>query len=222
MDIGIYSFAINSLNYGIIESQKHVFDNFNLDLHQIIEKPAMCPYQQHGDVINDIIENATEEFVVIFDIDCIPLDRKFHTKISDSIADGQTLSGAEGSSGMEGHLRDYIHAGFIGFSKSLYVECGRPSMAYYVDGRGGDTAQRFTDECELMNKNLDPWKITHSNDEVFCMHGTDVKFGHGTVYEDLIYHQFNISAEFKHTSHDQYTRNQREFISKCGDVISTS
>mgnify|MGYP000574814159 CR=1 FL=1 len=76
----------------------------------------------------------------------------FYKKICEQISDNRTLSGARGSSG--NGMRDYIHAGFFGFSKILYTECGSPSMDYFNSEYSGDTIQRFTDECIKLNKNI--------------------------------------------------------------------
>jgi hypothetical protein len=217
MKIGIYSFCTTNLNPNIAVSQRKVFEKFNLKITQFIEDPIYDPYRQHGYSINNIIKNSEEEYIIIFDIDCIPLKPDFYDRIVSEISDDNTLSGARGSSG--NGMRDYIHAGFFGFSKKLYYECGNPAMEYFTGEYSGDTSQRFTDECIKQNKNIKYWEITSSLDKVFYIPSSNIFFGHGTVYENLIYHQFQISEVSKFNNIVEFQKNQKSFIDKCNQII---
>lgn len=219
MKVGIYSFCTTNLNSEIAISQRRVFEKFKLNIHQCIENPIYDPYRQHGYSINKIITNASEDYIIIFDIDCVPLHYDFYDRIVEEISDNNTLSGARGSSG--NGMRDYIHAGFFAFSKKLYYECGNPAMEYFTGEYSGDTSQRFTDECINRNKNIKYWEITDSLDNAFYIPSKNIHFGHGTVYENLIYHQFQISEVNKFDSVVKFEQNQKTFINKCNEIIST-
>jgi hypothetical protein len=217
MNVGIYSFCTSDLNPNIALYQNKVFNKFNLKINQYIEEPTVDLHQQHGRVINKIIEQSKEDYIIIFDIDCIPLKYDFYKKICEQISDNRTLSGARGSSG--NGMRDYIHAGFFGFSKILYTECGSPSMDYFDGEYSGDTIQRFTDECIKLNRNIIYWEITNALDNVFYIPSKNEHFGHGTIYENLIYHQFQISCPLKFINSDKHIENQNTFIKKCEEVL---
>lgn len=217
MNVGIYSFCTTDLNPDIALYQKKVFNKFNLKINQRIENPTCNLHSQHGDVLNNIINNSENDYIIIFDIDCIPLSYNFYNKICKEISDNNTLSGARGSSG--NGMRDYVHAGFFGFSKKLYNECNNPQMQHFVGEYSGDTAQRFTDECLKLNKNIVYWDITYSSDKVFYIPSNKTYFGHGTIYENMIYHQFEITQNYKFVNIQTYKENQRIFIEKCKEII---
>lgn len=217
MNVGIYSFCTTDLNPDIALYQSRVFDKFNLKITQYIEDPIYDPHRQHGYSINKIITQSKCDYIIIFDIDCIPLKYDFYDKMCKEIYDNNTLSGARGSSG--NGMRDYIHAGFFGFSKKLYYECRNPSMEYFTGDYWGDTSQKFTDECIKLNKNIVYWEITSALDDVFYIPSKNIYFGHGTIYENLIYHQFQISETSKFEDYIKYKKNQQLFIEKCEKVL---
>lgn len=218
MQVGIYSFCTTDLNPEIPYYQNKVFEKFNLKITQYIENPSFDSYYQHGHCINKIINQSNEDYVIIFDIDCIPLKFDFYDRICNEISDNNTLSGARGSSG--NGMRDYIHPGFFGFSKKLYYDCRNPSLNYFTGKYSGDTSQIFTDECLKLNKNIVYWEITNSLDDVFYIPSKNIYFGHGTVYENLIYHQFQISCPQKFSNIDDFNDNQKMFVNKCKEIIS--
>jgi len=202
MSVGTYSFARSNLNKDISLYQKKVFDKFNLNLNQII-----MPWK-HGVALNKIIREANEDYVIIFDADCIPLDNSFYDILLSQIKDGDTLSGSIGCALHKDKNTAYIHPCFFGFKRSLYYECGAPSLMPYETG---DTAQKFTDCCRIKGKKIKFWNATHSNDIMWESPSLNLKLGHGTVFEHVIYHQFQIRKTQQHDS----------FIQKCKEILNT-
>ena len=204
MNIGIYSYAHSSLNDEIAFYQKLVFDKFSISIKQIISD------DNHPTILEKIICDSTEDYLIFFDIDCIPLDRIFFEKISNDIKSDCTLSGVIQCANHIDKYRTYVGASFVGFSKVLYTACGNPSMFNWDEG---DVMQRFTDECEKLKEelmvNVKYWFPTNSGDNCWNIEKYNMKYGHGTIYDDIIYHQFEIRNELQHDG----------FIRKCKEVL---
>jgi len=199
-DISIYSCASSDLNKEVLYYQKLVFEFFNLEIQQIIKEDFV-----HGLVLDNIIKNCVSENIIIFDVDCIPLKIDFLQKIIHQIKDGNTLSGAVGCANHIDSSFTYIHSCFMAFKKQLYLDCGTPSLNSY----GFDTCGKFTQVCIEKNKNIKYWNITDRGDSIWDTPDNG-KFGHGTVYENLIYDQYEIRKP-------QYST---PFIKKCKEIIN--
>jgi len=200
MTVGIYSFATPDLNKDILYYQKEVFKKFNLNINQFIATGY------HGKALMKIIDQAVEDYIIFFDIDCIPLDKSFYNILLDQIKDGNTLSGGRGCCISRNMYEDYIHPSFMGFKKSLYYECGSPNLR---GDKKNDCAQVFTNRCRDKGKNLKFWEITHSDDYVY-ENASGRRWGHGCVIEHVIYHQHEINLPQQHDP----------FFRKCKEVLN--
>ena len=206
MNVGLYSFARTDLNKEILYYQKEVFRKFNLNLTQIV---ADCDEYGHGEILNKIIQDSTNDYIVIFDIDCIPLKSSFYNILLRQIKDGNTLSGAKGCALHIDKHTAYIHPCFFGFKRSLYYDCNSPNL---MSDKNADTGQNFTHQCRKLGKPLKFWDVTQSNDITWESPSLDLKFGHGTTFEHMIYHQYQI----------RLTEQQIPFINKCKQVLNVS
>jgi hypothetical protein len=205
MNYKIYSFSNSDLNPYIRMYQKKVFDKFNLPLNQIVweknfEKygyivlnDGTIYYNDHTHFLDYIIKNETTDYLIFFDVDCIPLSESFLPKILFKISDNQTLSGAIQDNDRFG---TYVSAWFVGFSRNLYFECECPSITEI----NTDPFLNFTKECLIRNKNVDYWMPTKFDN-----------YPYGTTYEDLIYHEMQIRHEINHIN----------FINKCKSILFT-
>lgn len=202
MKIGIYSYAHADLDNQIGFYQKKVFDKLGIPLTQIISNKS------HPAALESIILRSTDDYILFFDVDCIPLTNEFLSIICSQIQDGHTLAGAIQSANHLNKFKSYVGPCFCGFSKKLYQDCGSPSFVEYVDG---DVMQRFTDKCVIFNKAVKYWMVTHSGDELWEIPSHGLKFGHETIYENIIYHQFEIRNRTQHAT----------FIEKCKSIINS-
>lgn len=207
MNVGLYSYAFNDLNCDITYYQRLVFSKFNLKINQIIfDKNSNLP-NDHALGLTEIIKTASEDYLIIFDIDCIPINKSFYNIILSDIFDKNTLAGAVGCANHIDPNKIYVHPCFMAFYKNLYFECECPSLYAYENG---DVAQRFTDVCILKNKNIKYWDVTDSDDKIWNLNPKNKKFGHGTIFNNLIYHQYQIRMKTQ----------QQCFINKCKEILS--
>lgn len=79
MTYEIYSFAHINLPKIIVDQQLKVFDKFGLKINQIINDDT------HGKNLENLIKNCKSDYIVIFDVDCIPLVKNIFDYINDDI-----------------------------------------------------------------------------------------------------------------------------------------
>ena len=199
MTYEIYSFAHISLPKPIVDLQFQVFDKFGLEINQIINDNT------HGKNLENIIKNCKSDYVVIFDVDCIPLVKNIFDYINDDIHHYDLV----GAIGCANHLNKqdiYVHPSFMFFKPTLSfgLEC-----PYLCEDNNNDVAQNFTRTCIKNNKRIKYWNNTFSTDNLWSLPDNS-KFGHGTIYEGKIYHQFEIRKLQQHES----------FINKCNQVLN--
>lgn len=199
MTYEIYSFAHINLPKIIVDLQFQVFDKLGLQINQIINDNT------HGKNLENIIKNCKSDYVVIFDVDCIPLVNNIFHYINDDIHHYDLV----GAIGCANHLNKqdiYVHPSFMFFKPNLYFELECP---YLCEDNNNDVAQNFTRTCIKNNKRIKYWNNTFSTDNLWSLPDNS-KFGHGTIYEGKIYHQFEIRKLEQHKS----------FINKCNQVLN--
>jgi len=205
MNLGIYSFAHSSLNDEIAFYQKRVFDKFSIPIKQLVSSDS------HPTALEKIIQDAKEDCLLLFDVDCIPLHPSFLDRIIKEVEPLNTLAGAIQCANHKDPKRSYVGPCFCGFSKTLYAACGRPSLSEW---ERGDVMQKFTDECRYLQRyeqvKVQYWMVTNGGDNCWDLPDDGGKFGHGTIYEGLIYHQFEIRRPEQHLP----------FIDKCKEVLN--
>jgi hypothetical protein len=195
----MHSYAHNTLSSEILKYQKMVFEFFNYTIQQHINEKS------HSENLENIIKTCNSDICIIFDIDCIPLNPHLITQIYTDLSHHNIV----GAIGCANHLHKndiYIHPLFMAFKTTLYGECGYPSLSNDDDN---DVAQKFTRECIKLNKSIKYWNNISSNDYIWDL-PNGRKFGHGTIYENNIYHQFEIRNLEQH----------ERFIQKCNQILT--
>src|SRR5882672_11661549 len=76
----IYSFYNKEVNPKVPVYQKAIFRHFGFEIEQVFNNEF-----SHGDFLNDICKRVTDtKYLIVFDIDCIPVNKKW---INDLLAD---------------------------------------------------------------------------------------------------------------------------------------
>lgn len=216
MKVSIYSYKNDDLNPNISKYQKMVFSKFGLEINQV-SGPSVkkinddYDYEDHPNALRNIIKNSNDDYIIFFDVDCVPITYDFYPKILNQIKDNRTLAGAIQCANHIDKNKSYISPAFCGFAKQLYIDCGEPS--FNTDRTpliGCDNMQRFTNVCLESNKNVIYWNVTDGGNEKWDILSHNTKFGNGTVYENMIYHQFEIRFEHQHM----------KFIEKCKEILN--
>lgn len=202
MNFKIYTYYSTAVPINIAFYQRQVFKMLG---YKIIQKYDNTNH--HGNFLNETMKTTDAEYIIFFDIDCIPLNNKALELVLKDIKDKKTLSGAAHTAN---HINEgknmYVGPFFMGLSKELYTNLGAPNLSH---GEDFDTAMLLTSSAEKQESvKIKYWYPTSCEFEKWQLyqHG---KYGIGTIYENLVYHGFEIRLK----------KSNILFINKCKQVI---
>ena len=217
----------NNRNFEVLKWHKKIFNHFRFPINYFT-----FPAQQgmsHGMAVENFIRRTIHiaDYYLIFDMDCIPLIPNFIDLVYSKICDKITLYGGVSQSnhkkGLDGTFNHpYIALANMFFSKELYLKCGCPTLSDHLER--SDNGEEFTYRCEELGfcvSQLWPKFVEGLTDEEckelnmdikykFSNVGNGMKFGFGTNYSNVLYHQFCAPAK----------RHVPMFINKCKEVLN--
>jgi hypothetical protein len=204
--IQAFSCYMNNMPENVIEYQKKIFDLFHMELNQEF---TIQPFHDYW--LNEKIKALDFDIVIFFDIDCIPLKPGLYEYIVDQISDNNSIIGVEQSSWARNP--DFIYAGLpcFAFTKQVYEKMNKPTFDL---SENYDAGGEFTWRANEYGVNVKLFKITNSlNRKWKC---GNKRFGNGTIYDDWLYHQFEVRYYSENTFEKIYTY---QFIKKCKEII---
>jgi len=193
----------------VVELQKKVFLKYGFDINQI----KVINWTTHGDAIDHFLEKITEpnEIIVLFDIDCIPLNEKI---IPIAVEWSKNNIGLFGNSQVAPKLKPphnkfiYVAPSFLVFNIDTYNRIGRPSFnETYRSDCGGELSHKIIEKGYSLNL-LMPSHAEIVNFDLDDYH----KFGYGTTYSNNTYHAFE----------SRFGKKDTFFINKCNSIINTN
>jgi hypothetical protein len=199
----IFSFYNEQVNPNVPIYQKRVFDKFGLTINQVFIKKMY-----HGTFLNRICKEVVDtDYIIVFDIDCIPLSSKWLSALLDDLLEPNTIVGCAQTAN---HLQDgknlYVSPFFFGISTKYLEELNYPDMD---NTDVYDSGQNLTEVIRAKGGNIKYWWPTHIEEPIWNLyHPEHSKFGLGTTYNDLVYHAF--------FSRDDLSQ---RFIEKCKSVL---
>lgn len=197
------TFYADNIDPRIPEMQRKVFESLGLTIHQV--KPEK--WEGHGGTIDGWLRGLDpinmNEVIVLWDIDCIPLNADI-IKLAVQYADA---GGIYGIAQKASHIpNSIIYAGpaFLAFSMKTWRELGRPTFG--CTDRS-DCAGELTHAAIEKGYGIRLIYPTHVEHPMWDLTDT-MKFGKGTTFNDSIYHAF-LSRK----------GNVEPFLRKCEEVI---
>jgi hypothetical protein len=212
----IFSFYNKDVNPDVPLYQKEVFKHFGFSINHVFNNKF-----SHGDFLNDICKKVTDtDYIILFDIDCIPTNKKWINHLLDDLLEPNSLVGAAQTAN---HLRDgknlYISPFFFAISTSYLKALNYPDMRMTEQIKKSnafpdavDAGQHLSEEVSKNGGKLKFWWPTHIEEEKWDLfHPQHPRFGLGTTYNDCIYHAF-------------YSRNNLSdrFLDKCKAILAGS
>lgn len=199
------TFYADNVDPRIPEMQKKVFETLGMTIHQI--KPTK--WEGHGGVIDGWLRGNIDaldenEIIILWDIDCIPLNAQI---IEEAIKDAGQYK-LVGIAQKASHIpNSIIYAGpaFLAFSIKTYKALGCPTFACT---NRSDCAAELTYVAREKGVEVRLLYPSHVEKPMWQLDGP-VMFGKGTTFgNNDIYHAF-------------YSRkgNEQMFLKKCEDVI---
>lgn len=225
----IFQFSIFGLERDgeIVTWQKKVFDKLKLPITQIY-----FPFEKgygHGygveHVFNQLRQENKIDYIICWDIDCIPLKEGCLEFIYEKIKDKHTLFGGTYQSNHKKKPDGTFNHPYAGppfaISSILYEKLGKPSLDHFIPR--SDTFEEATWKCEELGFSVClmwPSNVIGLNDEemrnIPCPTsksplGQGHFNGFGTTYGDgWFYHQMCAPAK----------RHKELFVKKCNEVLN--
>jgi hypothetical protein len=203
--IKIFSFYQDNISDKIVEYQKKVFDYFNINLIQEHNNDL-----NHPEYLDFKINNEDFDVIIFFDIDCIPLKHGLIEHIVNELSDNNSIIGVE-QANQHNPNNIYAAPACFGITKNVFEKLEKPSFKYI---KTHDVGGEFTIKSIEKNVNVKYFNIKKSlNKKWKC--GEKI-FGNGTIYDDWLYHQFELGRYHKHPDRKIL---EYQFIKKCKEVL---
>lgn len=203
--IEVISYYITGMNKEVVLYQQKVFDYFNIPIN--IKEDI----KSHGEFLtntaNYLVKHSDIDIVIFFDIDCIPLSQDAISHLVNKVND-DTICGIEQSCNCN-LSPNHIYAGPACLVIPLNILKQIKPLNFQTNSYC-DVAQQFTFDCEKNNIKINNLLITKCKKPQWGLGNTGKMFGIGTIYDDIIYHQFCIRD----------ANQQQDFINKCKEVIN--
>jgi len=187
----IVSFYHKHLNYEIVELQKKVFEKLEIELIQYEFEGT------HGTAIKKFLDNSDWDLITLFDVDCIPTDKKVFDTIKELVDDNTMYGNAQVS-----NAYPYAAPSFISFTKNLYKTSPHQNFEgmYYPNEHGmhveADCGEVFVKEnLRIGRKQILSYPISVV-DKKWSYGGNNeyqsFDYGNGTLFDNKTFHCFQI------------------------------
>lgn len=200
------SFYNDNINPLIAEYQRKVFDHFGLPLIQ----HKYNVDHSHAFAIDWWLRERWKHHgydnIAMFDIDCIPLNEGV-LKDADVIVNDGWLYGAAQKANHIPNSDVYCSPAFCCFSHKAYMRAKSPSFS---ETSHHDVGGHLTNEFIRSGHRARLLWPSHVENPLWDLQLGRIKFGHGTTYNNTVYHAFE--SRFNHESTSR-------FITKCKEVI---
>lgn len=203
----IITFYNEKINPIVVQYQKKIFDHFNYDLEQI----NVINWISHGKSVDDYLSTIKNEneTIVLFDIDCIPLNKKI---IHYAVNWCEENDGIFGNSQLAPNLKEpyntfiYVAPSFMVFSMKTYEKLGKPTFTTTERSDCGGEMTHFAKEKNISIKYLYPTSVDVPTFKL----KDDIWFGYGTNYENNTYHSFE----------SRFRKKDSFFLNKCKNILN--
>jgi len=205
-NVQAFSCYMNNIPERVAEYQKKVFNTFNMELTQELTD---LPF--HDFWLDKKIKSLDFDILIFFDIDCIPLKYGLYEYIVDKISDNNSIIGVEQVNQTRSSNFVYAAPACFGITKEVYEKMNKPSFGlkneYDCGGEFSWVAPEYDVDVKL-------FEIKSSlNKKWKCL---NKRYGNGTIYDDWLYHQFEIRY-FDFATQDKI--NTYQFIKQCKTII---
>jgi hypothetical protein len=197
----ITSFYTVNIHHSIVDSQRRIFELFDLPLIQ------QQSQKTHSQFLEETLKNSDKEFIIFFDIDAIPLQKDAIFLILAELVHGAVLAGAmQTAAHINNGMNNYVGPFFMGIQKNFYARCNFPSLK---ETDSYDVAGVLTHEAMNLSLPVKYWLPTDVEIKKWKLYKMGY-FGPGTTYNGLVYHAF-----------DSRSGSYFNFVNKCRKVLNT-
>jgi hypothetical protein len=196
----------NNISEKIINYQKDVFNLFGMNLIQEYTE------LDHPKYLDEKISTLNFDVLVFFDIDCIPLKPNFYDYIIQKLSGNNSILGVEQCCSSKDKNFVFAGAPCFAITKEVYEKLSKPS---FIPTDKFDTAAIFTQKARENNVDVKLIEIKTALNQKWMCNGK--YFGNGTIYEDWLYHQFEVG---RYSNHSDIKIFEYQFVKKCKEVLN--
>lgn len=201
MIVRTVAFYNDNIPEDVVNAQKSVFDKFGVHIEQVLTPLS------HPDAIDNYISNNRFDVLTIFDIDCIPLRESTTTNAIRIVTETNCIYGAIQNANYIKGSPDYAAPAFMCFSRQTYKLIGSPSFKETSRADVGAELTYLAMEKGLCVKLL---HVSHVDVPLWKL-ADGTMFGHGTNYENKVFHAFEIRKN---------QGSKELFIEKCLEILN--
>jgi hypothetical protein len=198
MVMKFHTFYTSNIPQSIIKQHLDCCNFVGVDIehHQVnYEKNFLKIYKQHGEFLNWMMINSSDDVVCFLDLDCLPYNKSILEKAYNWVVENESFCGNAQNVGHT-QMRNHVFASqsMIMIHKKAWYSLGKPNLScVFENGLAQiDTSQLLTlraDQVGFSYQLLYP--IGYDGPEEYTLSGYG-KYGKGTLYPGT-YHYFALS-----------------------------
>lgn len=160
---------------------------------------------RHPEALDDLIREIRSDIVVILDVDCVPLSTRAFTFLERNASQGFLSGAIQRANHLSNNAHLYVGPFCMAFDVEQYRKFGSPS---FNETYRGDVGEELTYRWE---QHQQPLCFMYPSSVYSPQWDIDkkIRFGYGTTYQGMFYHQFCARDP----------EQQKMFIQKCTSIL---
>lgn len=206
MKVEFHSLCWNNLNKDLVNAHHKVMQYFDIDMKYTIKDMEHCFW------LDEVMQNATSDVVVIIEPDCIPLTKDCVNKYIKYSYENETFVGlAQVANHYPPATHIYAAPSMFIISTSAYKKLGRPSFQHTLFYDVGELVSYKAEMNGVLFKCLMPTYFEKlPSTGIAWRIGSLACYGIGTVFNNEFYHLYE----------SRKSQNIELFIKRCDEVIN--
>src|SRR5229473_1431996 len=210
----IVTFYQGNIPRSVVSAQAAVFEKFGQHIEQVLT------HLDHGPAIDEYIKHSTFDVLLIFDIDCIPLNENVIPEAIEIVTRRPCLYGIRQNANHVPGSADYVAPAFVCFSRHTFQALGCPSFRA-IRGKG-DVGFQLTYRAmaeslvrHLLNRPTIAVRFIDVSEAAVPIWSLKdgTRYGTGTNYEHKIFHAFGVGGG---------GLGMKLFLSKAAEIVGNS
>jgi glycosyltransferase involved in cell wall biosynthesis len=203
MQVQIHTLSWENNNPIILETHKKVMSHFDIPVFYTIKNA------NHGQWMNSVLSSTTADIIIFLDVDCVPLKREFILETIGYCQRGYLVGNAQVTNCIKAKHDLFCAPSFIGISKEMYENLGRPNCINNERSDVGQEITRAAVEKEKRIKMYFPSSFQEIPSGGIWRLSSYGYYGIGTLYENKIYHLYQSRLQ----------RNIDLFVQTCNHIL---
>jgi hypothetical protein len=207
MSASVYSIHNGNLSPKVLELQKAVVEKFLPAGWTFTQFYQPLGGEPHAEGMKACLEICPTDVIIFLDTDCIPLTSDSFPALFRSASTGTLVGNVQRSNHIQNNEHIFIAPSCMAFSRSQYLSLNSPS--FHTTQRG-DIGEELTYAWHAAGLTTVGFLPTQSRNQIWALETGERGYGHGTVFGDKFYHEFQIRTG---------GALEQSFINKCKQIL---